>query len=1098
VLCLLALLVAAIGGAALRLAAGPVDLGVFSDRVTQAVADAFGPGHRVRVGSLGLEWTEDGPRFGVRDIVVEREDGAPVASAPVVHVGFALRALAGGRFEPAGIEARDPAIALTLRRDGGVSLGGPMPDPDRARPTPAIALLDPELVGRALAGGLPLQGGAAPGRLALVGVNVTVLDERNDGVRTYEPFDVEMRQHGDGAVEGAVTAAAVSGGRWRLSARLDAAAEGRRALSFSALGFSMADLAGADAGSLAGLQLGLRLSGTLEPDGHIDRLEGGLSLAGEAVVTGPNWSAPLSPATLRFALSPARRLLEIEPSAVRLGAVAGRLSGRLVMPAPEDPQRVVRASASFDGLTIGGEPVPEVDRLVAHGAYEMITRILWIERGEALGPGGVVAQTRGQMQFSGATPGVRLESMAGRLSAASARRVWPHFIAPEAQEWFVENVVDGALDRARIDLAVPPGWLDGRPLRREMYQGEFHVREGKVKLSPELPPVSGVTGVVRATGISVRVEAQDGRIELPGGEGVVELPSIVFSSEDMHLRTATGLLEARAQGSAQALLALAEAQGLPLTAGGGLDTRNLAGDGQATIRLVVPIHAPRGAPPPVPSVEAELRNVTGRGVVEGRDLERGQFRITTQGDGFVVEGSATVMGVAARLSARQDATTRRLVMRAEVDTDDAVRARLGVNLAPTVTGPATLRLTRESQGTEATRRVEVDLTQARLNVEQVGFEKARGVPASLQVTLRGQTRVTGLDDIVLQGRGFSARGRARLNEDGTPNLVELTELRLRPDDQISARAEIASGRVSVRVQGRSLDLRPFLRNVLEGGEGEPAQQGRLDLVMRVERAVGHNGAALSDMRLETSRTGARLTELTLSGSFGGATRIVGEVLPTRAGPVLHVSSTDAGSVLRFLDLYKNMRGGRLVMTQSLSDPAGRRADGTVFIENFRVVNDRGLERLFGAAPADPQSGRRPAGGGDTAFDAMRASFVRTPGAMQISEGVLRNVNVGITFEGRLDTRRQAVDMRGVFIPAFALNNFLARIPVVGAFLGGSNEGLIGVTYAINGPLAGPTLQINPVSAIAPGFLRHIFAFDRPGGAPRTPMALPPTPNASGQ
>jgi hypothetical protein len=52
-----------------------------------------------------------------------------------------------------------------------------------------------------------------------------------------------------------------------------------------------------------------------------------------------------------------------------------------------------------------------------------------------------------------------------------------------------------------------------------------------------------------------------------------------------------------------------------------------------------------------------------------------------------------------------------------------------------------------------------------------------------------------------------------------------------------------------------------------------------------------------------------------------------------------------------------------------------------------------------------------------------------------------------------------------------------QIPIVGLFLGGgSDEGLIGVTYEIVGTPSAPVLNVNPMSAMAPGVLRKIFDF----------------------
>jgi hypothetical protein len=64
----------------------------------------------------------------------------------------------------------------------------------------------------------------------------------------------------------------------------------------------------------------------------------------------------------------------------------------------------------------------------------------------------------------------------------------------------------------------------------------------------------------------------------------------------------------------------------------------------------------------------------------------------------------------------------------------------------------------------------------------------------------------------------------------------------------------------------------------------------------------------------------------------------------------------------------------------------------------------------------------------------------------------------------------------------------SRLPILGMFLGGGeNEGLLGVTYQVVGSPAAPVLQVNPMSAIAPGFLRKLFEFrgaeDRTGQVP---------------
>ena len=65
-----------------------------------------------------------------------------------------------------------------------------------------------------------------------------------------------------------------------------------------------------------------------------------------------------------------------------------------------------------------------------------------------------------------------------------------------------------------------------------------------------------------------------------------------------------------------------------------------------------------------------------------------------------------------------------------------------------------------------------------------------------------------------------------------------------------------------------------------------------------------------------------------------------------------------------------------------------------------------------------------------------------------------------------------------------------QIPIFGIFLGGgSNEGLIGVTYEIVGTPGAPVLRVNPISALLPGVTRKIMEFNT--GKQNNPVEFPP-------
>ena len=98
--------------------------------------------------------------------------------------------------------------------------------------------------------------------------------------------------------------------------------------------------------------------------------------------------------------------------------------------------------------------------------------------------------------------------------------------------------------------------------------------------------------------------------------------------------------------------------------------------------------------------------------------------------------------------------------------------------------------------------------------------------------------------------------------------------------------------------------------------------------------------------------------------------------------------------------------------------------------------------------------------------------------------------LGGTLEGTIDYPKDMVDLRGTFVPAYLVNNFFNKIPLLGELLGGANEGVFAVTFSVSGPVAAPSVQFNPLSVAAPGFLRRIFDVIGPIEAPVPPTEIP--------
>jgi hypothetical protein len=306
------------------------------------------------------------------------------------------------------------------------------------------------------------------------------------------------------------------------------------------------------------------------------------------------------------------------------------------------------------------------------------------------------------------------------------------------------------------------------------------------------------------------------------------------------------------------------------------------------------------------------------------------------------------------------------------------------------------------------------------------------------------------------------------------------------------------------VRGSTVDARPLLKLASTGVDGAAGRdasssQKDVDVDLRASLVTGNNKQSLSGVEMKLARRGGAVRQFQLTGKFGREP-VTGTIVraPDGGPPQLNVVTNDGGSLLAFFDFYKRMEGGRLTFLAQIADG---KVEGLISVRDFIVRNEPALRRLVteGVAARD-RSGQIKIDTTAAAFTKMQVNFSRGDGRIEMRDGVIYGAQVGTTMEGWIDTLNDRVSMTGTFVPAYGVNNLFSKIPIFGVILGGgSNEGLFGVNYRISGPASAPVLTINPLSAIAPGFLRKIFGAGEVGSqypqqepAPAAPMQLAPT------
>ena len=126
------------------------------------------------------------------------------------------------------------------------------------------------------------------------------------------------------------------------------------------------------------------------------------------------------------------------------------------------------------------------------------------------------------------------------------------------------------------------------------------------------------------------------------------------------------------------------------------------------------------------------------------------------------------------------------------------------------------------------------------------------------------------------------------------------------------------------------------------------------------------------------------------------------------------------------------------------------------------------------------------------FAIFKSDFTLENGRLTLRDGHASGGALGINANGWIDLDHNQLDLSGTLVPAYTLNSILNNIPMLGDLItGGEGTGLFAANYRLSGALDSPQISVNPLSALAPGFLRQLFLFDAPSAAVPDPRTAPP-------
>jgi hypothetical protein len=184
-------------------------------------------------------------------------------------------------------------------------------------------------------------------------------------------------------------------------------------------------------------------------------------------------------------------------------------------------------------------------------------------------------------------------------------------------------------------------------------------------------------------------------------------------------------------------------------------------------------------------------------------------------------------------------------------------------------------------------------------------------------------------------------------------------------------------------------------------------------------------------------------------------------------------SDDAGETLRQFGIHDDLLGGRLNIDATRTGGAEGPWKGKMSVSDFRAVRAPVLAKLLTVASltgiASILSGQ------GIYFARLDMPFTLQDEVLTLEKGRMVGSELGLTGDGEIDFANARAKVTGTIVPAYTLNSLLGNIPLLGRlFTGSVGSGIFAATYKIEGPIDNVAVSVNPLSMLAPGFLRELI------------------------
>ncbi|MGN0914056.1 MAG: AsmA-like C-terminal domain-containing protein [Alphaproteobacteria bacterium] len=681
-----------------------------------------------------------------------------------------------------------------------------------------------------------------------------------------------------------------------------------------------------------------------------------------------------------------------------------------------------------------------------------------------------------------------LQAKANNMKFDDLSKYWPKYIATPAWEWCKDSIYGGEIKNAdfSFDFAYDK---KKQAFAFDKLSGVGDIEDSNLNYLTGMPDLKNLYGRAEFSNDTIKINVDKGVSEevfLTGGFVKLYDLNKYDNFAEIDLVMSSSITDA---------LKMIDHPPLGYTSDLGLDPSAIKGDTETELKLNFELKNDLKPEEVKVEVKSNLLNVEIPDVIKGKALTAEELKLLVTNEGMSVIGEAKLEDIPIALVWDENFNNKDYKSKYKISfkLNEETKKKLGINFGilnpPYISGYANVDAEILAYNDDKTIvNLKANLNNADIDYSFLGFKKDVNQPAVITAKLDiKKDKLNGIPSFSLSKSDFSLKGKIDLDKNGDVKIVDIYDIK-GPKTSAKAKIEFANTKkqkVKLNVSGNSYDLTEFFDKKENSSKTKKSSSKNdddddlenvtdADIFIAVNKLWTNPNVPVTNFAGTAKLVnGVGVQEMHMVGNYGNKKDITlkFDYVPRPNGEfLLAIDSNNAGATLKVLRIYDNMSGGNLRIEAKRNK--NKEFIGHAKMRDFSIHNTPVVAKLLTVASFTGMLNLLTGEG--LAFSHADAPFEYKNKVLSLKEAKAFGNVMGITANGSYDRRQEEFDIKGVIAPAYSINTFIGKIPLVGNLLSGKDGTVFAANYSITGDLSDPQVNINPLSALSPSSLKDLM------------------------